>query len=125
MRTTKYAEAIAEIDVQIARLKGQIAELEQGRRSLLLLEDVVQISDMIPTSQEYKGLGWQRAAVKLLEELGKPMTTRELLVELLRRGLQSSSRNKPGTLSSAMKQRPDLFTYNRTSGEWSLKRHAR
>ena len=65
----------------------------------------------------------ERVAAEIIKEAGRPVTTRDLLVELERRGVEVGGKHPFSTLSARLTRAPTL-TGTRGVG-WSLKTEAR
>jgi hypothetical protein len=91
--------AIAALRAVHAKRLEEAANIEAAIRQLEAQTEGAPVwtpGEVVPTttlSRAYESLGPLDAAVRLYQELGRPLTTRELADGLLARGVKTSSRN--------------------------------
>ena len=99
---------------------SKLAEAAQFDQAIKELERLIMVVEPghIPASSEYAGLGIRDAAKRLLTEVGGPLATRELAEGVLKRGLETGSKNFTATMYTVLSTAPDI---RRTAdGRWEL-----
>jgi hypothetical protein len=113
-------------------LEDALRALERARvekqRELVDLEtniaNIQRLVGVVPearaaVSLEYQGLGPVEAAERYLTEVGKPLTTRDIVDGMAERGWTTRSRNAVATVYATLTNAKKKFRRNR-DGQWEL-----
>lgn len=116
----EIAELKAALKDQIEQRENELAALKQAYA--VLDGDVVTQRSLMPPpkSKEYDGLGITKATQRLYAELGgeTKLTTREIAEELLKRGINTRSKNYVATVYATLDNAQE---FKRTKdGKWEL-----
>ncbi len=110
-----------------AAIQALRAQAEQKQRELAAVEKALghleQVARMVdpesmPASSEYTGLAIAEAAKRLVTELGRSASTREIAQALLKRGIRTNSKNFSMTVYTILRESPH---FKRNGDGWSLR----
>lgn len=104
-----------------AKKAAKQQEIDAIDRAILQIEQVMAMVEptSVPTSTEYAGLSIGEAAVKWLEEAGRPAATREIAEALISRGIRTTSKNFSMTVYTIIRETPRILRLGQ--GLWGLK----
>ncbi len=113
LRRTRDEQALI-----VAREQQKLAQLDEA---LSALEDTVVIND-VPVRQDFKHMGILESTSRLLDEVGRPMSTREIADAIRLRGVQTRSKSFIPTVYATLANSP-MFVRERNN--WTLKKGRR
>jgi hypothetical protein len=118
MEKSMLSTAIEEIQRQIVQKRAETLALEQA---LEVLKGRSLSGHIVPTSpnpMEYQGLGIADASKRFIQEVGRPVTTRELADVLLARGFVTKSAKFTNSVYATLVGSKQFV---RTNDRWWLK----
>lgn len=113
-------------------LKQELREAEQRTKALAQAIAILEGSAFLvapdegplPSAQDFRGLGIVDAAKRFISEAGEGKSTKEIADELLKRGMETSSKKWTATVYATLDNSPELVrTGTGRKGKWTLKEH--
>ena len=116
---TELQDALVAIERAEAAAERQLEQIRETKETYQKLIGVTSSLSRATVSLEYQKLGPVEAAERLLRELSKPMTTREIVDGMIERGWTTRSRNATATVYATLANAKKKFRRD-SSGHWVL-----